>query len=86
VLIISQIWERSVIFPKYDVLNLVFPKEGGVSIIYPTFFVHFANRNLSHDYFIIKKKNHYYKPKYNARDKFLLTKLTIILKKSISPI
>ena len=55
-LIISQIWERSVISPKYDVPNLVSPKEEGVSIIYPTFFVHFANRNLSHDYFIIIKK------------------------------
>ena len=34
-LIILQIWEWSVIFPNYSVASLVFPKEVGVSIIYP---------------------------------------------------
>jgi hypothetical protein len=37
VLIILQILEQSVIFLKYGVASLVFPKEEGVSVIYPKF-------------------------------------------------
>jgi hypothetical protein len=36
-LIILQIFERSVISPKYSVTSLVSPKEEGVSIIYLIF-------------------------------------------------
>jgi hypothetical protein len=35
VLIIFQIWKRSIISPNYSVASLVSPKEGGVSVIYP---------------------------------------------------
>jgi hypothetical protein len=39
VLIILLIWEWSVISPKYGVASLVSPKEGGVSVIYPFYFI-----------------------------------------------
>jgi hypothetical protein len=35
VLIILQIWERSVISPNYGVASLISIKEGGVNVIYP---------------------------------------------------
>jgi hypothetical protein len=48
VLIILQIWERSIISPNYGVLSLVSLKEWGVSVIYPILFYFFDNvENLS---------------------------------------